>query len=63
LATWEIVDQVVQVRDDSPHPVRGVVFMGMGDPMLPTPQDVVTPPPRLHRAGCGNARGPALPCN
>ena len=34
LATWEIVDQVMQVRDDSPHPVRGVVFMGMGEPML-----------------------------
>jgi 23S rRNA (adenine2503-C2)-methyltransferase len=34
LAAWEIVDQVMQVRDDSPHPVRGVVFMGMGEPML-----------------------------
>jgi 23S rRNA (adenine2503-C2)-methyltransferase len=34
LATWEIVDQVVQVRRDSGHPVRGVVFMGMGEPML-----------------------------
>src|SRR5437870_5153154 len=34
LATWEIVDQVMQVRADSPHPVRGVVFMGMGEPML-----------------------------
>jgi 23S rRNA (adenine2503-C2)-methyltransferase len=34
LATWEIVDQVLQVRDDSPHPVRGVVFMGMGEPFL-----------------------------
>src|SRR5437899_1127775 len=34
LASWEIVDQVMQVRDDSPHPVRGVVFMGMGEPML-----------------------------
>jgi 23S rRNA (adenine2503-C2)-methyltransferase len=34
LATWEIVDQVMQVRDDSAHPVRGVVFMGMGEPML-----------------------------
>jgi 23S rRNA (adenine2503-C2)-methyltransferase len=34
LAAWEIVDQVVQVRDDSPHPVRGVVFMGMGEPLL-----------------------------
>jgi len=34
LATWEIVDQVVKVQADSPHPVRGVVFMGMGEPLL-----------------------------
>jgi 23S rRNA (adenine2503-C2)-methyltransferase len=34
LETWEMVDQVVQIRADSPHPVRGVVFMGMGEPML-----------------------------
>ncbi|HEV3261309.1 MAG TPA: radical SAM protein, partial [Gemmataceae bacterium] len=34
LGTWEIVDQVVQVQSDSPHPVRGAVFMGMGEPML-----------------------------
>ncbi|MGE0609440.1 MAG: 23S rRNA (adenine(2503)-C(2))-methyltransferase RlmN [Pirellulales bacterium] len=34
LAAWEMVDQVLQVRDDSPHPVRGVVFMGMGEPLL-----------------------------
>jgi 23S rRNA (adenine2503-C2)-methyltransferase len=34
LAAWEIVDQVVRVRADSPHPVRGVVFMGMGEPLL-----------------------------
>ena len=34
LAAGEIVDQVMQVRDDSPHPVRGVVFMGMGEPFL-----------------------------
>jgi 23S rRNA (adenine2503-C2)-methyltransferase len=34
LAAWEIVDQVMQVRDDSNHPVRGVVFMGMGEPFL-----------------------------
>jgi 23S rRNA (adenine2503-C2)-methyltransferase len=34
LAAWEIVDQVMHVRDDSDHPVRGVVFMGMGEPML-----------------------------
>jgi 23S rRNA (adenine2503-C2)-methyltransferase len=34
LATWEIVDQVCHIRDDSPYPVRGVVFMGMGEPLL-----------------------------
>jgi 23S rRNA (adenine2503-C2)-methyltransferase len=34
LAAWEIVDQVVQVQNDSTHPVRGVVFMGMGEPLL-----------------------------
>src|SRR5262245_40357083 len=34
LAAWEIVDQVMQVRADSTHPVRGVVFMGMGEPFL-----------------------------
>jgi 23S rRNA (adenine2503-C2)-methyltransferase len=34
LAAWEMVDQVMHVRADSPHPVRGVVFMGMGEPLL-----------------------------
>ena len=34
LATWEIVDQVVHIQRDSVEPVRGVVFMGMGEPML-----------------------------
>ncbi len=34
LATWEMVDQVVRIAADSPHPVRGVVFMGMGEPFL-----------------------------
>lgn len=34
LAAWEIVDQVVQLQADSPHPIRGVVFMGMGEPLL-----------------------------
>ncbi|RPI79121.1 MAG: radical SAM protein [Planctomycetaceae bacterium] len=34
LATWEIVDQVTQIQADSDHPVRGVVFMGMGEPLL-----------------------------
>lgn len=34
LATWEIVDQVIKIQADSAHPVRGVVFMGMGEPLL-----------------------------
>src|ERR1039458_6413972 len=34
LAAWEIVDQVVKMQGDSPHPIRGVVFMGMGEPLL-----------------------------
>ena len=34
LETWEMVDQVVRIQQDSAHPVRGVVFMGMGEPLL-----------------------------
>ena len=34
LEAWEIVDQVMRVRADSEYPVRGVVFMGMGEPFL-----------------------------
>ena len=34
LSPWEIVDQVLHIRADTEHPVRGVVFMGMGEPML-----------------------------
>jgi 23S rRNA (adenine2503-C2)-methyltransferase len=34
LATWEIVDQVLQVRAEAPLPVRGLVFMGQGEPLL-----------------------------
>ena len=34
LETWEMVDQVVQVAARARHPVRGVVFMGMGEPLL-----------------------------
>ena len=34
LRTWEILDQVLQVRAEADRPVRGVVFMGMGEPLL-----------------------------
>jgi 23S rRNA (adenine2503-C2)-methyltransferase len=34
LATWEIVEQLRVVREEADRPVRGVVFMGMGEPLL-----------------------------
>jgi 23S rRNA (adenine2503-C2)-methyltransferase len=34
LETWEIVEQVARIRDEAPAPVRGIVFMGMGEPFL-----------------------------
>ncbi|WP_224361371.1 radical SAM protein [Hyalangium versicolor] len=34
LKTWEILDQVLQVRAEADRPVRGVVFMGMGEPLI-----------------------------
>lgn len=34
LQTWEILDQVMQIRAEADRPVRGVVFMGMGEPLL-----------------------------
>lgn len=34
LQTWEILEQVQIVRQEADRPVRGVVFMGMGEPLL-----------------------------
>lgn len=34
LETWEMVEQVRLIRDEAPLPVRHVVFMGMGEPLL-----------------------------
>jgi 23S rRNA (adenine2503-C2)-methyltransferase len=34
LSAWEIVEQVRIVRQEADRPVRGVVFMGMGEPLL-----------------------------
>src|SRR5262249_2810947 len=34
LAAWEIVEQLRVVREEAQRPVRGVVFMGMGEPLL-----------------------------
>lgn len=53
LAAWEMVDQVVRIRADSPHPVRGVVFMGMGEPLLN--YDAVVRAARILSEPCGLA--------
>ena len=53
LATWEIVDQVIKIQADSPHPVRGVVFMGMGEPLLN--YDAVIRAARILSESCGMA--------
>ncbi|MDB5385116.1 MAG: rlmN 2 [Planctomycetaceae bacterium] len=53
LATWEIVDQVTQIQADSPHPARGVVFMGMGEPMLN--YDRVIKAAKIFSEPCGMA--------
>jgi 23S rRNA (adenine2503-C2)-methyltransferase len=34
LETWEILEQVRAVTAEAEHPVRGVVFQGMGEPLL-----------------------------
>jgi len=53
LAAWEMVDQVIRIAADSPHPVRGVVFMGMGEPMLN--YDAVVRAARILSEPCGMA--------
>jgi 23S rRNA (adenine2503-C2)-methyltransferase len=53
LAVWEIVDQVVKLQADSPHPIRGVVFMGMGEPLLN--YDAVMTAIRILAEPCGMA--------
>lgn len=53
LAAWEIVDQVIRIQSDSPHPVRGVVFMGMGEPLLN--YDAVIRAARILSEPCGMA--------
>lgn len=53
LATWEIVDQVVRVATDSEHPIGGIVFMGMGEPMLN--YDAVIRAAKILSEPCGMA--------
>ncbi|AKU92509.1 radical SAM protein [Vulgatibacter incomptus] len=34
LRPWEIVEQIFTIREEADRPVKGVVFMGMGEPFL-----------------------------
>ncbi len=53
LAAWEMVDSVIRIAADSPLPVRGVVFMGMGEPMLN--YEAVVRAARILSEPCGMA--------
>lgn len=53
LETWEIVDQVMKIAADSRYPVKGVVFMGMGEPFLN--YDAVIRAARIISEPCGLA--------
>ncbi|MCC7300077.1 MAG: radical SAM protein [Verrucomicrobia bacterium] len=53
LSAWEMVDQVIKIQADSTHPVRGVVFMGMGEPLLN--YDEVIRAARILSEPCGGA--------
>ncbi len=53
LEPWEIVSQVIEIRSDMPFPVRGAVFMGMGEPLLN--YDAVIQAARILSEPCGLA--------
>jgi 23S rRNA (adenine2503-C2)-methyltransferase len=53
LSAWEMVDSIIRIAADSPHPVRGAVFMGMGEPMLN--YEAVVRAARILSEPCGMA--------
>ena len=53
LDVWEIIAQIAQIRRDVTAPVRGVVFMGMGEPLLNA--DAVIQAARICSEPCGLA--------
>jgi 23S rRNA (adenine2503-C2)-methyltransferase len=59
LQTWEILDQVMQVRAEADRPVRGVVFMGMGEPLLNYTETLRAAQILSHPAGFAIA-GPSI---
>ena len=51
LQSWEILEQVMQIRAEADRPVRGVVFMGMGEPLLNYEQATKAARVMCHPAG------------
>jgi len=51
LKTWEILDQVTRIRAEADRPVRGVVFMGMGEPFLNYTESIRAARILSHSAG------------
>ncbi|HZN93330.1 MAG TPA: radical SAM protein [Myxococcales bacterium] len=51
LETWEMVDQVLAVRAEADRPVRGAVFMGMGEPLLNYAESIRAAEILRHPAG------------
>ncbi|WNG40239.1 radical SAM protein [Archangium violaceum] len=59
LRTWEILEQVMQIRAEADRPVRGVVFMGMGEPLLNYTETLRAAQILSHPAGFAIA-GPSI---
>jgi 23S rRNA (adenine2503-C2)-methyltransferase len=52
LQTWEILDQLLLVRAEADRRVGGVVFMGMGEPLLNLDRVLAAADVMMNPAGC-----------
>ena len=67
LKTWEILAQLRIIAREADHPVRGVVFMGMGEPLLNYDNVVraariMSDPGRARRSRPRRSRSPPPAC-
>ena len=51
LATWEMLAQVQSIAHEADHPIRGVLFLGMGEPFLNYDNVMATARVLCHPAG------------
>jgi 23S rRNA (adenine2503-C2)-methyltransferase len=52
LATWEMLAQVHAIAREADHPIRGVLFLGMGEPLLNYEEVMRAARVLCHPAGC-----------